>query len=115
VNLSSLADQFRAAAIEQGDGTGLENDDLFEVLRGCVLTLSAAGPAGLAQLDELMHDESPWVASWAATHLLALGNASAESVLEKLVEGGGLSGFAAEVALSEFRRGRLRSPFRADA
>jgi len=115
VNLSSLADQFRAAAIEQGDGAGVEDDDLFEVLRGCALALTAAGPAGLAQLNDLMHDASPWVSSWAAAHLLTLGNSSAETVLEKLVEGGGLSGFAAEITLSEFRRGRLRSPFRAEA
>jgi hypothetical protein len=114
VNLSSLADQFRTAAIEQGDGTGVENDDLFEVLRDCALALTAAGPSGLDQLKTLMHDKSPWVSSWAAAHLLSLGDASAESVLTQLVEGGGLVGFAAEVALSEFRGGRLKSPFRAD-
>jgi hypothetical protein len=107
----SLVDRFRAAAIVLDDGTDGEREALFESLRKCALELTASGQPGLDELASLMGDESPWVATWAATHLLARGNASAIDVLERLSKGPTLAGFAAKVALDEHRAGRLRSPF----
>jgi HEAT repeat protein len=107
----TLADQFRAAAIVLDDGTDGEREAMFDALRRCALELTASGQPGLDELTSLMADESPWVAMWAATHLLALGNASAADALERLSKDPTLAGFAAKVAFDEHLAGRLRSPF----
>jgi len=107
----SPADRFRAAAIVLDDGSDIERDALFEALKACALELVHSGQEGLDELAALMDDDSAWVALWAATHLLAHGDARARDVVSRLAQGPTLAGFAAQVALDEHRAGRLQSPF----
>ena len=109
----SPADRFRAAAIVLDDGRDEDREALFEALKRCASELLASGVAGLAEMAELMDDESAW--AWAAIHLLSTGEPAAAGVLARLSERADLVGFSAQVALDEHRAGRLKSPFSDEA
>ena len=59
----------------------------------------------------MLHDDSRHVRGWVAAQLLAMGDETALLVLESEVELGGMGGFAAEVTIEEWRKGKLGPPF----
>ena len=105
--------RFREAAIRKGDGSSDPRLDsrLHAQMAETCRELDAQGESGSAALRSLLHDESAWVRSWVAAHLLSRRDDQARPVLEALAEDSGLVGFAAQMVLDEFRKGRLKSPF----
>jgi hypothetical protein len=75
--------------------------------------LAEQGEAGKNAFAGLLTDESVHVRTWVAAQLLSEGNERAVRVLEKIAQedSSGLTGFAAETTLKEWKRGRLSPPF----
>lgn len=80
-------------------------------MRKALEELGAIGSAGKETIRALLHDESPYVRSWIGAQWLSEGETDALPVLEKDATLPGLRGFACEMAIREYRKGRLKSPF----
>jgi hypothetical protein len=111
-DIDAAVAQFRLAAIQKAEIAAAPDDHrLHQLMADAVYDLEVMGEPGRAALRHLLEDESPFVRSWIATHLLAVGDASARGVLEALSTQPGLLGFGARVTLREYEAGRLTSPF----
>lgn len=113
MDITDMIRRFRDAAVRKGDFCPSPNLDsrLHAQMAKACIDLESQGEQGSAALHSLLHDESPWVRSWVAAHLLSQGDLQARPVLDALAKDSGLVGFAAQMVLDEYRKGRLKSPF----
>lgn len=109
--LGRYIDLFTNAADSYGDGSDANAHIHYESMREMMQKLRNH-PSRDAALTELLESNSAWASSWAAAELLSTGdNRVAMNVLKQQAKEPGIIGFNAEVILSEFAKGSLRSPF----
>jgi len=96
------------AATEVGDhkNANKHHDRLTQEL----LQLRTSGSAGDQALLGLLNDENSWVRLWAASHLLRVYEDQARRTLEMLSNGPGILAFDAQMVLSEWGKGTLKTP-----
>lgn len=104
--------RFSSAARSHGAGT-LEGDSVatnlaYRSIVEALEDLRRAPDQGENALRELLTDEDPSVATWAAVFLLPLDEQSASAVLERIAASGvPLLAFNARMTLREWKAGRL--------
>ncbi len=110
--IEELVHRFREAAIEKGTFAEPASKDhaLHKAMSVAWRQLHALGTEGQEAFKALLADDSRHVRSWVAAQLLALGDESGLLVLEADAEKGGLDGFSSEIALKEWKAGRLGPP-----
>lgn len=115
--LGRYTDIFRNAAVSKGDGTGPDDDFIYEAMCYCYQRIDAHASGIEAKLT-LLRDESAWVRSWVAAQVLAEGStdhsAEAKEVLQDLVGESGILGLSAQMTLAEYAKGQLGAPLRLD-
>jgi len=112
-SIGELIAKYRRHAVEHGAATeagdykkgNAHHDRLIEVLGD----LRQHGAQGEQALLDLMRDESASARIWAATHSLSVDEAQARRALESLSAEPGIIGFEAQMVLSEWDKGNLRS------
>jgi hypothetical protein len=116
VTISAAIDEFRAAANTKADGARPVSLDhaLHARMSRAYHYLVSLGEGGRAAFSALLHDESPCVRAWVAAQLLSEGERAAIPIMQQLAASPGIRGFNAEMTLSEFQAGNLRSPFSTD-
>ena len=109
----SLLASFRDAAIRKGEILLPAKIDhqLHREMAMAFWALQDLGEPGMKAFRSLLHDESPEVRGWAAAELLSEGDTGAVDVLEALEAADGWVGFSAKWTLTEYRGGKLGSPF----
>jgi hypothetical protein len=112
-DIAALVQGLCDSAIAKGDFAVDPSEDhaLHLQIGVAIRSLLDLGQEGHLALERLLDHSSPHVRSWVATVLLLDGHADAIPVLEFLGNGSGLTALCARTVLSEFRQGRLRSPF----
>ncbi len=79
------------------------------------LALEAQGEPGASAARELLTLGARPVRCWVAAQLLALGDATMAPLLEAEAAAGGALPFSVAMVLAQWKKGRLRPPFRASA
>jgi hypothetical protein len=113
MEISEAVQQFRQAALRKGDCAVPASLDhaLHSRMAEAWRELENHGEQGRRAFKALLADESPYVRSWVASQLLALGDESGIAVLRSDVAAGGVRGLDAEMVLEEWLAGRLSPPF----
>ena len=113
--LSSIGEavqQFRDAAISKSIAANTADDHNYHrQMSKAFWYLQSQGEGGRDAFDHLLSDDSHDVANWVAAQLLSEGRREAIPVMEAHSNMGGLFGFGAQIVISEFKNGRLGSPF----
>ena len=104
-------DTFCNLAIEKGDGQQPNDSLLFDEMKN-IFCLLYNHPSGKQRIISLLDNKNEWVRSWIAAQVLSEGeNKKALLVLESLMDKDCTIGFSAEITISEFKNGTLKSPF----
>ena len=113
-SIEELADGYRRAASAHGQATHAGDHETanrhHDMVAAIYRELRARGRSAQEALLPLMQDSDDAVRSWAASHALEFAPEQAESVLNVLAEGRGISAFNAKMTLREWRKGNLSFP-----
>jgi hypothetical protein len=108
----NLVESYRRAVLAHAKATAAGRHRVanrnYDEIAAIANELRARGSTGARLLESLLRDDDVAVRVWAATHCLPFAAASAEAVLTEAAAGPpGPERLAAEMALSEWRAGRL--------
>lgn len=113
MDVSELVERFRHAANEKGEVClPMRRDHRpHQEMAAAWRDLQNSGQLGRDAFKALLRDGSSRVRAWVAAQLLSEGDVDAVPVLQQLAHEAGLRALSAKMTLSEWRSGRLRSPF----
>lgn len=105
--------EYRLHAAKHGNATSTGDSQAanqhHDALMEALSALRERGSEGSDALLGLLADRDQSVRCWAATHCLLIDEARAKGVLKDLAAGPGIVAFDAQMVLSEWDKGRLRS------
>ena len=111
-DLETRITQYQQAALLHGQATAVGDyqagNQQHDRLVAIYLELKSMGPAAVALLGSLLHNEDDNVACWAATHLLPYQESLAVATLTRVAAISGIVGFTATITLQEWQKGRLK-------
>lgn len=114
ISVSELAAEYRLNAVEHGAATARGDhrraNRHHDRLIAAAHSLRACGADGDGAILALLTDAHPAVRGWAATHSLRIDEARSRDALISLAAEPGVVGFNARVVLSEWDKGRLKTP-----
>jgi succinate dehydrogenase flavin-adding protein (antitoxin of CptAB toxin-antitoxin module) len=110
-SIESILNQYKQAAFLHGQATLTgdykKGNRHHDVIIGCYIKLRTTGIEAIEQLATLLDDEDDSVVTWAATHLLPYHEKRSIEVLTGISTKPGIIAFAAQMVLSEWRKGAL--------